>query len=111
MSDHLLNLNVFSIISRCPIEDGVIQTEWGTISPGTVMAAVASALENQRVSMSDIFNANIFKEDVAEPLINLALQDWYENIETLDTNNQKQIENVDINNIWVATLGGKNYST
>nr|XP_037867187.1 uncharacterized protein LOC101741587 isoform X3 [Bombyx mori] len=105
-SQNMISQSNTSIISRCPIEDGVIQTEWGTISPGTVMAAVASALENQRVSMSDIFNANIFKEDVAEPLINLALQDWYENIETLDTNNQKQLENVDINNIWVATLGG-----
>ncbi|KAJ0182570.1 hypothetical protein K1T71_001939 [Dendrolimus kikuchii] len=95
-----------SVNSRCPIEEGVIQTEWGTISPGTVMAAVASAMEAQRVSISDIFNANIYKEDVAEPLMSAAMQEWYENIETLDGEAQRQIDPVDISNIWVATLAG-----
>lgn len=73
------------------------------------MAAVASALEYQRVTVSDILNANIFKEDVAEPLITSAVQDWFDNIETLDTKTQRQFETVDIGNIWVATLAGLVY--
>lgn len=70
------------------------------------MAAIAASMEPQRVSISDIFNANIFKEDVAEPLMIAALQEWYDNIETLGDHPQKQVDPVDISNIWVATLAG-----
>lgn len=101
------------MISRCPIEDGVIQTQWGTISPGTVIAAVAASLESQRVSVTDILNANIFMEDVAEPLMVSAKQEWVDDIETLipAVNNtpilRRQSDVADIGNVWVATLSGK----
>lgn len=100
------------VISRCPIEDGVIQTQWGTISPGTVIAAVAASLESQRVSVTDILNANIFMEDVAEPLMVSAKQEWVDDIETLipAVNNtpiiRRQSDVADIGNVWVATLAG-----
>lgn len=96
----------YRIHSRCPIEEGVVQTDWGTVSPGTLMAAIAASVESQRVAVTDILNANIFKEDVAEPLMTSAMQDWYEDIETLETS-QRQVEGPDISNVWVATLAGK----
>ncbi|KAG6457705.1 hypothetical protein O3G_MSEX010456 [Manduca sexta] len=96
-----------SIHSRCPIEDGVVQTDWGTIAPGTLVSAIAASLEHQRVMVTDILSANIFKEDVAEQLIDSAMQDWYDDIETLTEQTQKQsMESVDIGNVWVATLAG-----
>lgn len=96
------------IHSRCPIEEGVIQTNWGTVSPGTLVAAIASSLESQRVSVTEILNANIFKEDIAEPLLASAKQEWVDDIETLYTekDNQHQSDIPDISNTWVATLAG-----
>ncbi|KAJ8736411.1 hypothetical protein PYW08_007067 [Mythimna loreyi] len=96
------------IISRCPIEDGVIQTDWGTVSPGTLVAAIAASLEYQRVAVTEILNANIFKEDIAEPLMVSAKQEWFEDIETLNPTLavQRQSDVADIGNIWVATLAG-----
>nr|XP_021187332.2 uncharacterized protein LOC110374084 [Helicoverpa armigera] len=94
------------VISRCPIEEGVIQTNWGTVASGTLVAAVAASLESQRVPVTDILNANIFKEDVAEPLMVSAKQEWFEDIETLDPTIQRQSDVADIGNIWVATLAG-----
>ena len=99
----------FRVISRCPIEDGVIQTNWGTISPGTLVAAIAASLESQRVPVTEILNANIFKEDIAEPLMVSAKQEWFEDIETLQPrlDTQRQSDVADIGNIWVATLAGR----
>lgn len=51
-----------------------------------------------------------FQEDVAEPLITSAKQEWLDNIETLqsdDAQRARQIETASISNIWVATLAGK----
>ncbi|XP_026319841.1 uncharacterized protein LOC113230229 isoform X1 [Hyposmocoma kahamanoa] len=93
--------------SRCPIEDGVVQTEWGTISPGTLIAAIASSLQAQIVLITDILNAKVFQEDVAEPLLTSAKQEWIDNIETLDEPQvARQTETASISNIWVATLAG-----
>lgn len=98
----------FRVHSRCPIEGGVIQTEWGTISPGTLIAAIASSLEAQRVLISEILNAETFQDDVAEPLMSSAKREWVDNIETLDEDQMsRQMETSSISNIWVATLAGK----
>ncbi|KAI5640520.1 hypothetical protein NE865_07065 [Phthorimaea operculella] len=95
------------VLSRCPIEEGVVQTDYGTISPGTLIAAIASSLESQTVLITDILNANIFKEDIAEPVMESAKQEWFENIETLDAEDRaRQTTAPDISNVWVATLAG-----
>ena len=93
--------------SRCPIEDGVIDTDWGTISPGHLVAALASSLEAQRVSISDILNANIFKEDISQALLDSAMEDWHTQTKSFDFDEQ-DTETSDISNIWVATLAGNN---
>ncbi|KAL0851229.1 hypothetical protein ABMA28_007073 [Loxostege sticticalis] len=92
------------IHSRCPIEEGVIQTDWGPIAPGILVAAVAASLEPQRVTLSEILDTDIFKEGISEPLMTLAKQEWYEDIEAF--NAQEQPATPDISNIWVATLAG-----
>ncbi|XP_063821116.1 uncharacterized protein LOC135071258 [Ostrinia nubilalis] len=92
------------IHSRCPIEEGVIQTDWGPIAPGILVAAVAASLEPQRVLMSDILNADIFKAGISEPLMVLAKQEWYEDIEAFNVEEQPAVP--DISNVWVATLAG-----
>ncbi|KAJ8735515.1 hypothetical protein PYW07_007135 [Mythimna separata] len=107
-SNNMQTQSTGRVISRCPIEDGVIQTNWGTVSPGTLVAAVAASLEYQRVAVTEILNANIFKEDIAEPIMVSAKQEWFEDIETLDPTlaAQRQSDVADIGNIWVATLAG-----
>ncbi|XP_041975439.1 uncharacterized protein LOC121730463 [Aricia agestis] len=92
--------------SRCPIEHGVIQTDWGPIAPGTVVAAIAASLEAQRVSIIDVLNTNEFREEVSQALLDNALQEWDDKIETLDENANMLESNSDVNNIWVATLAG-----
>lgn len=91
----------------------MIQTDWGPVAPGTVIAAITAALERQRVSIAEIFNANVFKSQVSQPLIEQAMEDWKRkfsgknpdessaNLERLtDTDDQN------ISNILVATLVG-----
>ncbi|VVD01341.1 unnamed protein product [Leptidea sinapis] len=95
------------LLSRCPIEDGVVQTEWGTIAAGTLIAAIASSLEAQRVSVTDILQANVFKEDIPESIINSALKEWDEKLERLNEfDDQTATSNIDISNTWAATLVG-----
>lgn len=99
----------YRIFSRCPIEDGVIQTKWGTISPGTLIAALASSLEAQRVAVQDILSANIFREEVSQSLLDSAVEDWYTKTrasEIDDMNDVNSETNNDISNIWAATLAG-----
>lgn len=97
---------IFRIYSRCPIEDGVIKTDWGTISPGILVAALASSLEAQRVSISDILTANIFKEEISQALLDSATDDWHIQNEAFDIDGQDNDSDSDISNIWVATLAG-----
>ncbi|KAL4702962.1 hypothetical protein ACJJTC_008740 [Scirpophaga incertulas] len=92
------------VYSRCPIEEGVIQTQWGPIAPGTLVAAIAASLESQRVLVTDILNADIFKAGVSEPLMASAKQEWFENIEVFNVH--QDTAPLDISNIWVATLAG-----
>ncbi|XP_050347754.1 uncharacterized protein LOC126771736 [Nymphalis io] len=92
--------------SRCPIEDGVIQTDWGTLSPGTLIAAIASSLEAQRVTITDILNANMFRADISESLLDSAMEDWYTKTEAFEVYDMNSETNVGISNIWAATLAG-----
>ncbi|CAH0724810.1 unnamed protein product, partial [Brenthis ino] len=94
------------IYSRCPIEEGVIKTDWGTISPGILVAALASSLEAQRVSISDILTAKIFKEEISQALLDSAIDDWHIQNEAFDIDGQDNDSDSDISNIWVATLAG-----
>lgn len=97
-------LFIYRIHSRCPIEEGVIQTDWGAIAPGILVAAIASSLEPQRVLVSEILDADIFKAGISEPLMASAKQEWFEDIEAFNT--QEQPASPDISNVWVATLAG-----
>ncbi|PNF34286.1 hypothetical protein B7P43_G16547 [Cryptotermes secundus] len=82
-----------SQVSRCPIEDGVVHTSrWGTVSPGTVLAAIAAALEPQQVQISLLLN---------EP------------VQTNDTDKLEKFERyrqmtllAQLHNTWAATLAG-----
>ncbi|CAK1601953.1 unnamed protein product [Parnassius mnemosyne] len=112
----MINDSASRIYSRCPIENGVIQTDWGPIAPGTVVAAITASLESQRVSITDILSANIYKSKVSKPLIELAKRDWEKRVEKLTAgDNSVNFEkskivnnenNNEISNIWVATLAG-----
>ncbi|XP_013191318.2 uncharacterized protein LOC106135527 [Amyelois transitella] len=94
------------IHSRCPIEDGVIQTKWGPVAIGTIVAGVAASLENQSVPVTEILNQDVFSAGIAEPLMTSAKQEWLDDIETLPGNERTLITEAEINNIWVATLAG-----
>lgn len=41
-------------ISQCPVENGVLQSPWGSFAGGTVMAGVAAGLERQQVMVRDL---------------------------------------------------------
>lgn len=62
-------------LSRCPIEKGVIRSEeYGTISPGILIAAIASGLEPQNVKLGEFLSFQISNKK-------------YENIELMDIEN------------------------
>ncbi|XP_068626464.1 uncharacterized protein [Battus philenor] len=103
------------IYSRCPIEDGIIQTDWGPASPGTLVAAVTASLEQQRVSITDIFRTDVYKTEVSQAMIEDAIEDW-ENQKLKSTTVENERSNIEgmqtvtdhfnISNIMVATLVG-----
>lgn len=41
-------------ISQCPVENGVLQSPWGAIAGGTVIAGIAAGLERQQVTVRDL---------------------------------------------------------
>lgn len=41
-------------ISSCPVENGVLQSPWGSVSGGTVIAGIAAGLERQTVTVRDL---------------------------------------------------------
>ncbi|XP_034837872.2 uncharacterized protein [Maniola hyperantus] len=94
------------IISRCPTEGGVIKTEWGTISPGTLVAALASSLQPQQVTISDILETDVFKEEISQALVDSAMDDWYTEHAVFDIDLQSSDTSNNISNLWAATLAG-----
>lgn len=40
--------------SQCPVEDGVVQTQWGAVSVGPLLAGIASGLQPQKVTIRDL---------------------------------------------------------
>ncbi|PSN55359.1 hypothetical protein C0J52_01817, partial [Blattella germanica] len=82
-------------VSRCPIEDGVVYTrQWGTVSPGVVLAALAAALEPQNVSISLI---------LTEPD---PVNDTEEKVEKFERYKVLSLSAV-LDNIWASTLAGE----
>jgi hypothetical protein len=81
-------------LSRCPVEDGVVRTSrWGTVSPGTVLAAVAAALEPQEVEISLLLT----KPDQAN---DTELVEKFDRYKAMSLSAQ-------LHNTWAATLAGK----
>lgn len=57
--------------SKCPVENGVIQTRWGVVSPGLVLSAIAAATQPQTVPLQKVqsdlpkkYNANLKAEPI-----------------------------------------------
>lgn len=40
-------------ISDCPVESGVVRSDWGTIAGGSLIAGIAAGLQPQNVLISD----------------------------------------------------------
>ncbi|XP_076291895.1 uncharacterized protein LOC143214566 [Lasioglossum baleicum] len=68
-------------LSKCPVENGVIQTRWGVISPGLVLSAIAAATQPQQVMLGNL-QSDLSKKYNADLL------------------------SVPIDNKWFATLAG-----
>ncbi|CAK1539938.1 unnamed protein product [Leptosia nina] len=101
---HMASTSASRLYSRCPIEDGVIQSPWGAIAPGTVVAAIAASLETQQVFVTDILQTNLFQEEIPTTILDMALREWDSKLERLELNENGT--DSDISNVWVATLAG-----
>jgi len=81
-------------LSRCPVEDGVVYTSrWGTVSPGTVLAAIAAALEPQEVEIALLLTEPTEANNDTDKL------EKFERYKAMSLTAQ-------LHNIWVATLAG-----
>ncbi|EDV98459.1 GH23130 [Drosophila grimshawi] len=76
--------------SQCPVEDGVVRTPWGTVSAGTLIAGVATGLQQQNVPLNT--------------LLQLATQRRGAGGGGGRTQSQTTASSVD--NRWAATLAG-----
>ncbi|XP_059616552.1 uncharacterized protein LOC132261668 [Phlebotomus argentipes] len=89
-------------VSRCPLEAGVAQTRnYGTLSPGVFIAAVAAGLQPQNVRISEFVAAQ-----------KTAKERMFENLETMDEINVsekvgKLLQSLDsVDNAFAAGLAG-----
>jgi len=81
-------------LSRCAVEDGVVYTSrWGTVSPGTVLAAVAAALEPQEVEIALLLTEPTEANDT-------------DKVEKFDRYKELSLT-AQLHNTWAATLAGK----
>lgn len=85
--------------SKCPVELGVVKTRWGTISPGHMIAGIASSLEASTVSFQRIAEEIEVKENVTRKLSQST------NDVTRRLSQSAQL-NTEINNVWVSTVVG-----
>lgn len=67
-------------LSKCPVENGVIKTPWGSISGGSILAAIAAAVQPENIILRDVLKDEILKTTYSSDI-------------TLD-------------NKWIATLAG-----
>ncbi|XP_055629637.1 uncharacterized protein LOC129770686 [Toxorhynchites rutilus septentrionalis] len=70
-------------ISACPVENGVVLTQWGTVAAGTVLAGIAAGLEPQTVQLRDLL-----------PPKNAQFRA------------RQQVQPMRVDNRWAATLSG-----
>nr|XP_012151284.1 PREDICTED: uncharacterized protein LOC100884048 isoform X3 [Megachile rotundata] len=68
-------------LSKCPVENGVVKTRWGTVSLGSVLAGIAAATQPEITTLRDL-----------QPT-------------TLQKNNTN-ISGLTLDNKWIATLAG-----
>ncbi|KAK0090898.1 hypothetical protein PV325_000064 [Microctonus aethiopoides] len=80
--NHPKNAQIVSFpVSRCPLESGVINTEWKTVSGGPLIAGIAAALQPQYVKISDL----------------LLKKDWQPS---------ESLSSMTLDNKWFATIAG-----
>lgn len=67
------------MVSNCPVERGVVQTRWGTISPGHIISAVASSFQETNVAFKELVQelqfddyniTQVFTPETKETLLN-----------------------------------------
>ncbi|XP_065370393.1 uncharacterized protein LOC135962408 isoform X2 [Calliphora vicina] len=72
-------------ISQCPVENGVIRTQWGTVAAGTLLAGIAAGLQPQTVPLRTLLSM-------------ASRRNGYQNM--------PQIATVNVDNRWAATVAG-----
>lgn len=75
------------LISGCPQEKGVVKTKWGSISPGHLIAGVASALQETYDTLETIYNSMHETEPTA--LIS-----------------SSSFSSTRLSNLWISTVSG-----
>lgn len=90
---------------KCPLEQGVILTPYGTLSPGAIISAIAAAVQPQKVAVkllldqSNEFALNQDDVDIIFP-DNKMIGDksmWLKSILS---------SSLEIDNTWAATIAG-----
>lgn len=67
-------------LSKCPVENGVIKTPWGSVSGSPILAGIAAGLQPENVILRDILKDEIL--------------------------NSTYSSDITVNNKWIATLAG-----
>uniref|UniRef100_A0A1A9W7T5 N-acetylmuramoyl-L-alanine amidase n=1 Tax=Glossina brevipalpis TaxID=37001 RepID=A0A1A9W7T5_9MUSC len=73
-------------VSQCPVENGVIHTDWGTVATGTLIAGIAAGLQPQTVQLKTLLALASRRPGLVQ--------------------NLPQTATVNVDNRWAATLAG-----
>lgn len=90
-------------ISVCPIENGIVRTfDYGTISPGIVIASIAAGLQQQSVQIRELFQTVIYDYTQTTERI-----DKLETMQRRAADVEKMLASYDtIDNIYAAGIAG-----
>ena len=72
-------LYALPVPSKCPVENGVIKTNWGAVSAGPILAGIAAGLEPQNVRLGELLRA-----------------EWQ---------SRAALSSTTLDNKWIATIG------
>ena len=88
---------------RCPKEGGVVLTRYGTVALGSVVAAIAAALEPQIVKTRLLMTMPLEEEQhdvdvfLSRESISSRRSMWLKSVAISDTQ---------VDNVWIATIAG-----
>jgi hypothetical protein len=73
----LSRATISTVESDCPVENGVVRTDWGTVSLGTVLTGIAAGLYTQQIKISDLIQKAMNSKNLPQELLSATIDNKF----------------------------------